>query len=393
MQKKVIIMATLAVALTACSAGSPAGAATPPPSASANVAITPTAIPTNAVVAHTTVAADGVLVLSEPATSLSFQTSAKVLQVNVSVGQRVKKGDVLAVIDDTALQDALADAQAQLALVQAQAAQSAAAPRQAEIDGARAAVAAARAQYDLTKTGATASEIEQARLTWQSAYQARIAAKWQRDEQCGSQPDSQACKMGDATQGSSYESERTAYDSYQKLLLPTTQEKLTQSYAAIAAAEAKLKNLLAGQTEQQRVLSEQKVNQARANVERAQKDLSKARLVSPCDCSVQDVSIVTGTLSGTGPAVTLLNLAGLQFKTTNLSERDLVSIKVGAPAQVRLKAFSQPITASVSTFLPLADTSVTSGTLDARYNVLLTVMSNGVDLLPGMTGEAEIGVQ
>jgi HlyD family secretion protein len=392
MHRQIILVAALAITMAACSPGGSAAIATPPQNGPASPA-TPTAVPARGIAARAEVAADGMLVLGEPAIPLSFQTSAKVMQVNVNVGQHVKKGAVLAVVDDTALQDALADAQAQLALVEAQTAQSAAAPRQAEIDSAKAAVAAAYAQYNLAKKGATASEIEQARLKWQAAYQSRIAAKWTRDEQCGSLPESQSCKLGDATQGSSYESERAAYDSYQKLLLPATPEKLTQAYAAVAAAETKLKNLQAGQREEQRKLSEQKVNQARANVDRAAEDLSKAKLVSPCDCSVQEVNIVTGTLSGTGSAITLLNLASLQFKTTNLSERDVVSIKVGAPVQVRLKTYDEPFEGSVSTLLPLADTNVTSNTLDARFSVLVTVEPNGVELLPGMTGQAEISVK
>lgn len=392
MHKQIILVAALAITMAACSPGGSATIATPPQNGPANPA-TPTAVPARGIAARAEVAADGMLVLGEPAIPLSFQTSAKVMQVNVSVGQHVKKGAVLAVVDDTALQDALGDAQAQLALVEAQTAQSAAAPRQAEIDSAKAAVAAAYAQYNLAKKGATASEIEQARLKWQAAYQSRIAAKWTRDEQCGSLPESQSCKLGDAMQGSSYESERAAYDSYQKLLLPATPEKLTQAYAAVAAAETKLKNLQAGQREEQRKLSEQKVNQARANVDRAAEDISKAQLVSPCDCSVQEVNIVTGTLSGTGSAITLLNLASLQFKTTNLSERDVVSIKVGAPVQVRLKTYDGPFEGSVSTLLPLADTNVTSNTLDARFSVLVTVEPNGVELLPGMTGQAEISVK
>ena len=392
MHKQIILVAALAMTMAACSPGGTASIATPPQNGSPSPA-TPTAIPAREIAARAEVVADGTLVLAEPAIPLSFQTSAKVTQVNVSVGQHVKKGAVLAVVDDTAQQDALADAQAQLVLVEAQSAQSATAPRQAEIDSAKAAVAAAYAQYNLDKKGATASEIEQARLKWQAAYQSRIAARWTRDEQCGSTPESQVCKQGDATQGSSYESERTAYDSYQKLLLPATPEKLTQSYAAVAAAETKLKNLRAGQKEEQRKLDEQKVNQARANVDRAAEDLRKAQLVSPCDCSVQEVNIVTGTLSGTGSAITLLNLASLQFKTTNLSERDIVSIKVGAPVQVRLKTYDEPFQGSVSTLLPLADTNVTSSTVDARFNVLLTVEPNGVELLPGMTGQAEISLK
>jgi multidrug resistance efflux pump len=299
----------------------------------------------------------------------------------------------LAAVDDTTLQDALADAQAQLDLVEAQTAQSAAAPRQAEIDSARAAVAAANAEYNQTKKGATASEIEQARLKWEAAYQSRIAAKWTRDEQCGLWPETLACKQGDATQGSSYESERTAYDSYQKLLLPTTQEKLTQAYAAVAAAQTKLKNLQAGQTAEQRQLNDQKVAQAKANVERARRDLSKAQLVSPCDCSVQEVNIVTGTLSGTSAAVTLLDLTGLQFQTANLSERDVVAIKVGAPAEIYLKTYDKPLKGSVNALLPLASTGVTSSTTDARFNVLVSVEPNGNLLLPGMTGQTQINVK
>jgi HlyD family secretion protein len=55
---------------------------------------------------------------SESTANLSFGTSGKVTAVNVDIGQEVKQGDVLAKVDDSALQDALTRAQVNLASAQ-----------------------------------------------------------------------------------------------------------------------------------------------------------------------------------------------------------------------------------------------------------------------------------
>ena len=346
----------------------------------------PTPLPTRAVAARSSVSADGVLALASPVLPLTFETSARVAAVNVETGQKVQRGQVLATLDDSALRDALADAQMTLDLTEAQIRQQANTTRKEDIDAAKAALNAAGQQYSVIKRGATASDIEQARLAWEAAKSQYLAAQTDRDLACGHGTDSPDCKQQEASYGNAYESERSAYDRYQELLKPVTQDKLTQAYASVVSAQTRVQALQAPTSTEQRNLALAQYNQAKSAVARANNNLSKAQLRSPCDCVVQEVNIAKGNLP-TGAAFTLVNLNGIQFKTTNLSERDVAAIQAGNKASVRLKAFERAFVGQVSTVL--AQSSGSQGG-SALFTVLITLDSTPTQLLPGMTGQAEI---
>ena len=76
---------------------------------------TPTPRPTRPVQNNTTIVADGVIKAAEPVLPLSFETGGKVTSLNIKVGDVVQAGDVLATLDDSALQEAIANAQLQVA--------------------------------------------------------------------------------------------------------------------------------------------------------------------------------------------------------------------------------------------------------------------------------------
>ena len=360
---------------------------------------TPLPLPTRVVQARSSVVADGVLELTASAIPLSFELNSRVTGVFASAGQAVKKGEVLATIDDTPLRDAVADAKAQLALLEAQIAQGSAPARQEDIDSARAALSAAYAQYNILRKGPAPADVEQALRAWNAAVESLRSAKMSRDAACGGGIEAAGCQSSEAAHGNAYENERAAYDRYQALLQPASRNQLAQAYATVASAQARLDALYAGQSPEQLKSSMARLEQARAGVARAEKNLAKAELVSPCDCTVQDVNVSAGSTPG-GPAFTLLDLSGLRFKTTNLSELDLASVEAGAPATVRLKAFDRPFTGRVDAILPLPETGAgavagasaqAGGT--AVFTVLIALDPAAETLLPGMTGQAEIAIR
>lgn len=97
-----------------------------------------------------------------------------------------------------------------------------------------------------------------------------------------------------------------------------------------------------------------------------------------------------GATASSASAITLLDLSEITFQTTNLNERDVVNMKSGLPATIRLKAFTETFTGTVDAVLP-----VSSGTLStvALYTVILRLDTTNVDLRPGMTGQAEISLK
>ncbi|BCX02526.1 MAG: HlyD family type I secretion periplasmic adaptor subunit [Candidatus Roseilinea sp.] len=394
MRKPLCVQSLAAIAalltLVGCAADTPfpvaSGAAGQVPAAQPTAAAT--AVPTQAVAARTTISADGVVKTATPPIALAADVSAKVLTVNVEPGQAVKVGDVLAMLDDTALRDALADAELQRALVEAQIAQAQAPARPEDIASARAALAAAQANYALIQQGPTESEIEQARLSWVAAREAYLAAQVDRDVACGTPAGTgiPACQAKEASYGSAYESERAAYANYQKLLQPVTREQLTQANANVVSARARLQALEAGPSEAQRQVFEAQLTQARSAVQRARDNLREAIVRSPCTCIVQEVNVAVGGIPK-GVAFTLVTLDALMFETTNLSERDLTAIKIGSRATIRLKAFDRAFSGKVAAILPQS-TGAQGGA--ALFTVLIALDPSEARILPGMTGRAEI---
>jgi len=194
-----------------------------------------------------------------------------------------------------------------------------------------------------------------------------------------------ACQQQEASYGNAYESEITARQRYEELLKPVTQDKLTQAYASVASAKARLDQLEAGISPEQNDVNAARLNNARSNVKRAQDNLRESVVLSPCDCVVQEVNVSVGAVPK-GVAFTLVNLDGMQFKTTNLSERELTNIRVGNPATVLLRAFDDPFAGKVAAIVPQS-TGAEGGA--ALFTVLIE-LDPSQSLLPGMSGRAEI---
>ena len=349
----------------------------------------PTPLPTRQVTPRTRVVADGVLTLAAPPISLAFETSAKVTAMNARAGQTVQPGDVLGSVDDTLLRDAVVDAQMNLDLVEANIRLQGAPKSKEELASAQAALNSAYASYNTTKAGATESEVEQARMSWESAKASYLSAQSSRDLACGEDKNGIGCKSQEAAYGNAYESMQGAYERYQELLQPASKDKVTQAYSSVASAKANVDALNSGSTDEQKRVAQVNYDQAKAALERAKANLSKARLTAPCMCMVQEANLVVGTLP-TSTAFLLVSLKGIQFKTTNLSERDVANIVPGALATVRLRAYDVSFAGKVSAVLAQS-TGAQSGA--ALFTVLVNLDATDNLLLPGMTGQAEISIQ
>jgi len=383
----------LALSLAACSSTAQPGPGPgqAPQAGSQRAAFAaPTPLPTRELVVATTVTADGVLSLAVPEIKLSFDQSDKVLTINAKPGQTVKKGDVLATIDVTTLQDAVTDAQLALDLTKANIDVQNAPPTTATLAAAQAALDASYASYGVTKAGSTQSDIYTAKLAVDAAWQRYLSAQVNRDVHCGTPAGTGTndCKMQEASYGNAFESWVSARDNYQKLIEPVTQDALNQAYASVASAKSKLDSLRAGVSSAQGQIDAAQVMQSQANVAIAQTNLDSAKLLSPCDCIVQSSGLAVSVVP-TGTAFTLIDLTGIQFRTTNLVESDVEKVKVGAPVTIRLKSYPDAFTGKVAAVL--SQSSGTQGT-SALFTVLISIDKTNRKLLPGMTGQAEIAI-
>lgn len=390
----------VSLALAACAAPMPGPGPGPQDTTPNPNEPTAAPLPTRVVAPRTTISADGSLALATPALQLSFDVTARVTKVNVAPGQVVKQGDVLAEVDAGSLNDALQQAKDQLALTEAQIAQQQAPARQTDIDSAQASLNSALARYTELKKGSTASQVEQALRNWNQAKNSLYQSQLQRDMECGwsgstpladkKSPDNDPdCKYAHYQVTSAEINERIASLRYTDAQQPPTQDRIAAAWADVVSARASLAKAQAGTTAEAKLVSDIQLEQTQLAVQRAERSVAKAKLVSPCNCTVQAVDVVFGTASSPGAAaVTLLKLEDIRFRTTNLTERDVVSIQPGNVVSVRLRAFSDAaFVGKVRAVLPLS--SGTQGS-NALFTVVIDLDPSGKGLLPGMSGQAEI---
>lgn len=401
--KPITILVVLASLLAGCASNSnsQSPAAQNQAQRPGQVQVTSTPLPTRVVTANSSITADGQLTLTAPIITLGFEQTGKVVSVTVSLGQSVKKGDLLGMVDDTSLQDAVVDAELSLASLEATIAQSTAPASEEEIAAAQAALSAAYVTYNTTKAGSTDEEITTAKQGVDSAWRSYLSAQISRDKACAPAPvwnneppvsrlDTLDCKSGEASLGNAYEAWAAARDNYDKATDPVSQNTLTQAYAAVASAKARVDSLKAGVTEAQQKVYDEQIAQAKAKVEQAKSNLSKAKLYSPCDCIVNDVNVAVGVVASS-QAFQFVNLSDMKFLTTNLVETNVAKVKVGAPVSIRLKAYTETLTGTVSTILSKSTGTLSNGV--AVYTVLIDLPALGKTLLPGMTGQADISIQ
>ncbi len=249
--------------------------------------------------------------------SLSPKVGGRIQEIKVDVGDRVKAGDVIAVLEKSTQEAQLAQAKAQLAAAQANLANIQAPPREADLAAAQAGIRAAQAGLDRlrqsvrpadiaaaqaglkaaqaglerVKTGAQPEDREQARLRIEQAKNQLLSLQGQRDAVCGtaaalrdSNPPSQAkdavktqaaqaTGQCDSFRGQVQAAEaavQIAEQAYQRIENGATDQDLTQAQAAVDQASANLQRLNQGPTQAELNQAQAAIDQANASLRRLQ---------------------------------------------------------------------------------------------------------------------------
>jgi multidrug efflux pump subunit AcrA (membrane-fusion protein) len=377
---------------------------------------TPTPMPTGV-----TILADGVVKSSQPLLPLAFETSGKLLEVYVEPGVYVTEGSLVARLDDTALQEAVINAQLQVAqaensLAQAQAEldrllawqPDALAVAQAEANLAAAQAALENAQLSdsaagnsLTSASVTVDQAERAVADAQKAYDTahdpgrdwELNDPWRADF-LKAERDGTARNLEFAQ-----EQLRVAQANYALAAAGVNNDTAVSAAANVAAAEQALAQTQKGPTDAEITLAQLRVEQAQIaleqsqfNEQQAQNALSKAELRATGQGFIVRLDATEGTLVGSGtPILTLMPAFSMEFHTTNLSERDLAQIVPDAPVIITLKAYpDMPIEGFVRQIGFQAEGSVGDA---ATFPVIISLGgydTSGYQIREGMTGRAEI---
>jgi membrane fusion protein, multidrug efflux system len=136
-----------------------------------------------------------------------------------------------------------------------------------------------------------------------------------------------------------------------------------------------------------RQVAHARVEQAQASLQVAQATLAQTALVAPYDATVASIDVLPGQYVEQNQAVlTLATLSALQLETTDLSERDIPKVKIGAPATIFIEALDQEFAGKVIRISPKANTI--GG--DVVFKVTIAFDTQPEGLLWGMTAEVTI---
>jgi len=266
--------------------------------------------------------------------TVNFVGNGKLAEVDVNVGQQVKKDQILAKLDATSLQNALNEAQS-------------------NVDGAQTTLNNARANYDAISAAAT-SNVTAAQNALESAKNFLNRSNLQ--------PGSLAAISAQA--------QVDAATQQLSRVLGQQQTQDTAAQGAINAAQAAL-------------------NTAQAQLATAKYNLNNAVLKAPHDGTISAINGTIGSAPGSA-FIQMLDLSQMQVQV-NVDASSIGSVAVGDAASFSLDVYRQQVfNGRVAAILPLGQ-SVSRAT---TYSVLITIIANTIPntthLFPGMAAHATI---
>lgn len=386
MKTKLILAFSLALLLSACGASTTAAI----PTVSIDAPSSAPAATNNTV--HGDIVASAELVPAQEA-NLAFLAGGNVAAVNVAVGQQVSQGDILVELDNTLAkleleraERALREMTSPAAVAAAQEAVTIAFENRDDEEHDVVALAYGRASQDVL------DEIQaEITLAEKRVEGAEFAYERVKDKPLDNKQRADALlALNDAK---SYLNGLHA--NYQWYISPPSENDIAQTNAeadrAAAIYQEALWYLAALQGDDLPAEASgaqlAALEQAEADLVAAQARLDQTRIIAPFDGVVAQVTVSVGDfVAPAQPLIIVSDLAQMQVKTTDLSERDIVKVKIGAPAEVLVDALGETFPATVQSISPLANTL--GG--DVVYEVTLNFDKPVTGALAGMTAEVAI---
>lgn len=311
---------------------------------------------------------------------------APVAEVAVELGDVVRQGDVLARLDTTDLDLALAQARQSLRTAELSVAQLTAAPRPEDVAVAEANLKLARSQLFQASQGSSKEQVEIARLNLVLAQSALQTIDERVDDLIEQGKHAEKSQL-EGQQAQARENARIAELRYQQAL--GSGRTGGSALSGVEQAEIALDRLTRGPDPDDLEIAQLQVAQAQAAVQQAENNLKDALIVAPFDGVVAAVNIRLGEVAGPQPAVVLADVSQY-YIDVSVDEVDVARIAAGQPVTITLDALpSEVFTGVVEKIAP--QSTLNAGVVS--YPVRVIVQSANAELRGGMTTTAEIVVQ
>ena len=385
----IVVISILALGLAACGSNS-----TPTPIPTIVVdSNTDTTNPVAPVSSGESVIASAVLVPAQDA-NLAFVTGGNVAKVNVKVGDRVTAGYVLVELDNTILQLDVDRTQRVLRELTSS----------ASIAAAEQAVASAQDAYDDAKKKVDSLNYRNSdKVTVDYLQDQLTLAQDALDRARDSYKSTAGLSDLDPARAKAGTNLYNAQQAYNKALNNLSWYTSLPSENDIATVNADFDAASAALQEAQWYLTELKgesipadatgaklaqLQQARADIIAAQSRFDQSRLMAPISGVISQVNVIAGEYATPGKILIVISAVDrLQVKTTDLSERDIVKVKIDAAASILIDALGQEFNGKVVNISPLSNT-LGGGVV---YEVTLDFDEQPAGALAGMTADVTIG--
>jgi HlyD family secretion protein len=280
--------------------------------------------------------AQGKVVPAEAA-MVSAPAAGILSEILVNEGDRVTKGQVIARLDATRQKAAIAQAEAQVHVAQAQLADAKAGPRSQEVAVAEAELAAAQAALAKLSEGPDENQLIAQRADVADAQASLSAAQAAYDTvrnapDIGARPES--VRLQQAT--NLYNAAKARLDALQK---PARAADMAAASAEVRHAQAQLDLVKAGSRPESIAVAESQVQVAQASLEQAKAQLTDTELRSPLTGSVVTLNVKPGEyITPGGMVARLADLSAWQVETDDVTEAAVVGISAGQPVTITFDA-------------------------------------------------------
>ena len=287
----------------------------------------------------------------------------EVLQLNVKEGDRVKKGQVLAVLDSDTLKQEIKRAEDQLALAKVE--DSEAISRSAQN------VELAKAQLE--------DKLKDQQITYEKAVIDRDEAKRKYDNI------KTLAQAGAETQEALKEAKNT-YD-----LAQQTVESYTVENGKVIATEADLKNIEASQ-DTATASRAKNIAMLQTELNNKRKDLEECQITSPIDGTITRVNIKLGRFADetddSKPMFVVENIDQLEMEVL-VSEYDIGKIEIGQPVTITADILKEDsVTGVVDRISPTGEEK--TGTSERVIPITIKITGDSKNLIAGINAKAEI---